>query len=151
MKSRRALGGLRQDKAYLAFKYTLFAAFSIFTNLGMQYLTARIIEGKWQLYACLITGTLGGLVVKYLLDKHFIFYYQVAHIREEGVRFFLYSLMGIATTLIFWGTEIAFEMAFRSPYARYMGGLLGLIVGYAVKYRLDKRFVFVCPGEDSVS
>lgn len=151
MKSRRALVGLSRDNAYLTFKYALFAAFSIFTNLGVQYLTARIIEGKSQLYACLITGTLGGLVVKYLLDKHFIFYYQVAHIREEGVRFFLYSLMGIATTLIFWGTEIAFEMAFRSSYARYMGGLLGLIVGYAVKYQLDKRFVFVRPGEDSVS
>ncbi len=143
MKFPLAQGVLRQDKAYLAFKYALFAAFSILTNLGVQYLTATMVPGKWELYACLSTGTLAGLVVKYLLDKHFIFYYQVAHMREEGVRFFLYSLMGAATTLIFWGTEIAFDMAFHARHARYVGGFLGLVAGYAVKYQLDRRFVFV--------
>jgi hypothetical protein len=25
---------------------------------------------------------------------------------------------------------------------RYLGGILGLIIGYLMKYRLDKRYVF---------
>ena len=30
----------------------------------------------------------------------------------------------------------------RKPELRYLGGLLGLGIGYWAKYHLDKRFVF---------
>ena len=57
--------------------------------------------------------------------------------------FMLYSLMGILTTLVFWGAEWLFEILFRDDFMRYLGGVMGLGIGYAAKYHLDKKFVFV--------
>ncbi|MCY4178204.1 MAG: GtrA family protein, partial [Endozoicomonadaceae bacterium] len=51
--------------------------------------------------------------------------------------------MGLATTAIFWGTEYFFQIIFKTDFMRYTGGIIGLIAGYLIKYRLDKRFVFV--------
>ena len=50
--------------------------------------------------------------------------------------------MGIMTTVIFWGFEILFDYIFHTKAWRYAGGVLGLTIGYSIKYYLDKRFVF---------
>jgi putative flippase GtrA len=50
--------------------------------------------------------------------------------------------MGVFTTLIFWGFEIAFDAVFASEVAKYWGAVLGLALGYTTKYQLDKRYVF---------
>ena len=60
----------------------------------------------------------------------------------HGRQFGLYTAMGIVTTLIFWGTETAFWLAWNTEAAREAGAVLGLTVGYVVKYNLDRRFVF---------
>ncbi len=49
--------------------------------------------------------------------------------------------MGVATTAVFWGTELAFVALFGEAWA-LAGGGLGLAFGYLAKYRLDRRFVF---------
>jgi positive regulator of sigma E activity len=54
--------------------------------------------------------------------------------------------MGVFTTLIFWLTEYAFHLVFLTDEMRYIGAILGLSVGYYVKYQLDKRFVFIKTG-----
>jgi len=87
-------------------------------------------------------GTLNGLILKYFLDKRFIFNYQTNSKTEDAEKFFLYSLMGIVTTLIFWVVEISFDYFFKHPAAKYYGAVLGLTLGYIIKYQLDKRFVF---------
>ncbi len=51
--------------------------------------------------------------------------------------------MGIFTTIIFWGTEIGFNAIFENQNAKYIGAIIGLSIGYAIKYFLDKKFVFV--------
>ncbi len=50
--------------------------------------------------------------------------------------------MGVVTTAIFWSTETAFWVIWHTDLARETGAVLGLAVGYVVKYRLDRRFVF---------
>ena len=139
---------ISSDKINLTLKYSLFAAISIAANLLSQYFTACLVPGQWSLYICLAVGTMVGLLVKYWLDKNYIFYYQTEHLKHETGRFVLYSLMGVLTTFIFWGSEIAFNYLLSADYARYVGGFLGLVVGYAVKYQLDRRFVFVKPAGD---
>lgn len=62
---------------------------------------------------------------------------------DDGKKFILYSSMGVVTTLIFWGTELGFEFIFATKFMRYIGGIIGLTIGYTVKYHLDKRFVFM--------
>jgi len=55
---------------------------------------------------------------------------------------FGYTLTGVVTTAIFWGFEFGFDQIFQSKDMRYLGGLIGLAIGYWTKYRLDKRYVF---------
>ena len=50
--------------------------------------------------------------------------------------------MGVFTTLIFWGFEITFDYIFNNENAKYAGAVIGLSIGYIVKYLLDKKFVF---------
>jgi putative flippase GtrA len=51
--------------------------------------------------------------------------------------------MGVFTTVIFWSVEYAFYLTFATDTMRYVGGVIGLAIGFYVKYQLDKKFVFV--------
>ena len=84
-----------------------------------------------------------GLAVKYMLDKRWIFADRSSGLRAHGQKFTLYALMGLATTAIFWAAETGAWLVWQSQFAREAGALMGLGIGYAVKYRLDRRFVFM--------
>ena len=56
--------------------------------------------------------------------------------------FFLYSITGVFTTLIFWAIELLFHIIFTNSEMRYVGGSIGLAIGYYIKYNLDRIFVF---------
>lgn len=127
----------------LAIKYTIFAVLSTLFNLLFQYLSFLVYSDLAALYVAMFFGTLAGLVVKYLLDKKFIFYHEVEDKRDDAKKFALYSLMGVFTTIIFWGTEIAFDTFSQDPDAKYIGAVIGLSIGYVIKYFLDKKFVFI--------
>jgi putative flippase GtrA len=53
----------------------------------------------------------------------------------------------VITTLIFWGTETLFWLTWGTDLMRETGAVIGLAVGYVIKYNLDKRFVFRVAGE----
>lgn len=127
----------------LAILYALFAAVSTGANIAAQESFLRIYSGKFQILASVMVGTLLGLVVKYVLDKRYIFRVQTTDSLRDGRLFSLYALTGIFTTALFWGFEFSFHFVFESKVMRYFGGVLGLALGYLIKYRLDKRFVFV--------
>lgn len=126
----------------LALWYTAFAAFSIVVNIGTQMLSIAVYNGRFSIALSMIAGTGAGLVCKYVLDKFFIFKHQTAGAAHEARTFGLYTLMGGVTTLIFWGTEYIFHAAFGSDTLRYVGGVLGLVMGYLAKYVLDRKYVF---------
>lgn len=126
----------------IAFKYTLFSVIAILLNIFFQYLSFQVYKGDFSIYIAMFNGTLVGLIVKYILDKNFIFYYKTKSKKDDGIKFILYSSMGIFTTLIFWGTELIFDIIFDFESAKYIGALIGLTIGYITKYLLDKNFVF---------
>ncbi|NWF67156.1 MAG: GtrA family protein [Campylobacterales bacterium] len=111
-------------------------------NLLTQSISFYIYEGFLSLYVAMFFGTLSGLVVKYILDKKYIFYHKPKSKVDDGKKFLLYSFMGVFTTIIFWGFEIGFDYIFESESAKYLGATIGLAIGYIVKYFLDKKFVF---------
>ncbi|MDX9743927.1 MAG: GtrA family protein [Arcobacteraceae bacterium] len=127
---------------FLSAKYTIFAILSTIVNLFFQYLSFAIYSGFLSLYLAMFFGTLAGLIAKYILDKKYIFYHQPKNKKDESKKFALYSLMGIFTTIIFWGFEIGFDIFFENENAKYLGAFVGLSIGYVVKYFLDKKFVF---------
>lgn len=127
----------------IAIKYTLFALISTLLNLLFQYLSFQIYDRYGALYIAMFLGTLAGLITKYVLDKKFIFYHTPKDKKDDAKKFALYSFMGVFTTIIFWGTEIAFDRLLEGDYAKYIGAVIGLSIGYLIKYFLDKRFVFI--------
>lgn len=126
----------------IAFRYVLFAIISTVVNLAFQYLSFMLYSGFLSLYLAMFIGTLAGLVLKYILDKKYIFFHKPKSKKDDSKKFLLYSLMGVFTTFIFWGFEIAFDLFLDFKSAKYLGAILGLGIGYMVKYNLDKKFVF---------
>jgi len=123
-------------------KYALFALLSTIVNIASQYLSFIVYDGFLSLYIAMFVGTLAGLVLKYILDKKYIFFHTPKSKKDDASKFMLYSLMGVFTTFIFWGFEIGFDYIYESESAKYIGAVIGLAIGYIVKYFLDKRFVF---------
>jgi len=126
-----------------AVKYIIFAGISTLFNLLFQYFSFRLYFGFGALFVAMFFGTLAGLIVKYVLDKKFIFYHEVKDKKDDAKKFVLYSLMGVFTTIIFWGTEITFDTLSEEPNAKYIGAVIGLSIGYVIKYFLDKKYVFI--------
>ena len=127
----------------IALLYALFCAVAIVVNIGSQDLVLRLWpSGIW---FSIIVGTGTGLVVKYVLDKRFIFRFTAQSASHDGKTFVLYTLMGVVTTAVFWGCEYGFWWTFGTARMRYLGGVIGLVIGYLAKYHLDKKFVFSTP------
>ena len=126
----------------LAVVYTLLALIATAANLLAQAVAVRLWFGPWPVEVSMLVGTGVGLVLKYVLDKIYIFRFTAESAAHDVQTFVLYAGMGVVTTLIFWGFEFAFYRAFDDKSLRYLGGAIGLAIGYWAKYRLDKRFVF---------
>jgi drug/metabolite transporter (DMT)-like permease len=126
----------------LALTYAILALVATVANIGAQELSIRIYDGPLGVPLAVAMGTGVGLVVKYLLDKRYIFGFRARDARHDGQTFLLYALMGLVTTAVFWGFEFGFDWLFQDKTMRYLGGVIGLALGYLAKYQLDKRFVF---------
>lgn len=127
----------------IAFLYGVFAGLATVANLGMQMAVIALYRGSHSIPLSILVGTAAGLPIKYMLEKRYIFDFRARDFVHDGRMFMTYTQMGVLTTLLFWGIEYAFHEAFRTDLMRYVGGALGLTAGYYLKYRLDKRYVFV--------
>lgn len=126
----------------LILRYAAFAVFATIANLATQRLVLQFGSTSGYFAAAVGAGTIIGLVIKYFLDKRWIFHDVQTGVKNHGRKFSLYTAMGLITTAMFWGTETAFWLIWRTDVMRELGAILGLSVGYVVKYNLDRRFVF---------
>ena len=126
----------------LILRYASFAVIATAANLTAQRAVLQFGDTLAHFAAAVGLGTLTGLIIKYLLDKRWIFYDLATGIQNHSRKFSLYVAMGIVTTAIFWGTETAFWLIWQTDIMRELGAVIGLAVGYIVKYTLDRRFVF---------
>jgi putative flippase GtrA len=131
------------NRQALVIRYAGFAVLATLANLGTQRaIFALGGTAPWLFAVALFMGTGVGLVVKYVLDKNWIFYDAGQGLRDHGQKFTLYVVMGLVTTAIFWGMESLFWFLSHQAALRDAGAVIGLAIGYVVKYRLDRRFVF---------
>jgi putative flippase GtrA len=138
-------GGIRQTlkPTELAVRYAMFAAVAIGANLAAQAAVFAVYDGPLELAAAIAIGTIVGLIVKFELDRRLIFYAPRQDVAATGLTFLLYSASGLVTTAIFWATETLFYLASgKAEGSQYAGGLVGLTIGYVLKYRLDKKYAF---------
>ena len=135
----------------IAILYTLFAVVSTAINIGSQMLSIWVYEGPFSVEISILVGTAMGLPLRYFLEKRYIFNFTSKNLVHDGKLFIFYSAMGVITTLIFWSTEYAFHLIYDTDFMRYLGGIIGLSIGFYVKYQLDKKYVFVNSSNEAVS
>jgi putative flippase GtrA len=123
-------------------KYSVLVILQIFINLLTQFIIRQAYTGPFNFYLALAGGTIAGLIIKYPLDKKFIFNYAPNSISEDAKKFITYTYISVFTTLIFWAVEMAFHLLFDNQIYDYIGGFLGLIIGNFVKYQCDKAITF---------
>jgi putative flippase GtrA len=128
--------------------YALFALIATAANFATQMLVVRLYDGPWAISLAVLAGTVVGLPVKYVLDKKWIFAYTTTRASQHVNLFALYTATAVVTTLVFWGFEALFEVLYRTEAMRLVGGAIGLAIGYASKYLLDRHFVFRVSGSD---
>ena len=122
-------------------KYVAFAVLSMTVNLATQEVVLRLAPFAG-LAGSIVAGTAVGFGLKYVLDKFWIFYDGYQSSRSEARKVVLYGFFSVVTTLIFWGFELAFWTAWGTSVAKYTGAVIGLTIGYAAKFCLDRTFVF---------
>nr|WP_255569821.1 GtrA family protein [Actibacterium sp. 188UL27-1] len=131
-------------------RYVVFALISTSVILGSQRLLLLIYSGWGAVELALVISTAAGLLVKYLLDKRWVFADDRTSVADHTRQFSLYALMGVFPTLILWGVQYMFWLIWATPNMLTIGGVVGLAIGYVTKYQLDKRFVFNTQSGQSV-
>lgn len=126
----------------LILRYGLFAVIATLANLVTQRGILTVDTSAAGFAIAVAVGTLVGLMVKYLLDRRWIFGDDEAGLQAHRRKFVRYTGTGVLTTLIFWGSETGFWLIWRDDLMREVGAILGLAVGYVVKYHFDRRYVF---------
>lgn len=138
-------------RGHLTAVYCAFAAVAMTVNLSAQWIVLRMgllvphVPGFFVVTAATAVGTAAGLLLKYGLDKRFIFQDRTTGARAHARRFSLYAAGGLFTTAIPYGLELVARGFYPRGPAVLIAGAVGLIIGYAVKFRLDRRFVFNRP------
>jgi putative flippase GtrA len=122
-------------------RYLLFAILSMLANLATQEIVFRLAPVA-PLALSILGGTAAGFAVKYVLDKNWIFYDEYTSHRDEVRKVTLYGLFSVGTTVVFWGFEVSFWAIWHTDMAKYAGAVIGLAIGYCIKFALDQRFVF---------
>lgn len=127
----------------LVARYAIFAVVATLVNLLTQRAALTMLSDTIGVALAMAAGTATGLLTKYGLDKRWVFFDKTIDGGAERRKFGLYALTGVGTTLIFWGIETAFWLTWHTDQAREFGAVIGLTIGYWIKYNLDRKFVFL--------
>lgn len=140
--------------------YMSFAAISIILNLASQYIVrillifflptfanTKFLSFEYWFLIALGFGTVIGFLFKFVVDKFVVFEEKLsanrkAEIQKTSKQISIYFSFAIFTTMIFWGFEFTFKILLSGNWYLF-GGLIGLIIGYTVKFLLDRKFVFI--------
>ena len=139
--SQRAAAGPSLSPHAIFVRYVTFAIIAGVCNLLTQEGTLRVAPSD-TIIPSILAGTAVGFVVKYVLDKRFIFFDPRDSHAAEMRKVLLYGFFSVLTTMLFWAVEISAWHVFQTVEAKYIGAVIGLSLGNWIKYRLDKHYVF---------
>lgn len=123
-------------------RYLLASCVALLVNLGAQRFVFLVEFGNFTFYLAVLVGTVLGVLVKYLLDVYLVFQMRARSPLDvsQGAR---YLGVSVLTTLIFWASESIGWWLTRDHSVREAFAATGLVLGYTIKYYLDRRLVFV--------
>lgn len=135
----------------------LFAFLSLGVNLLLQIIADGVLS-LFQVFTVTVyknltiaifikTGiaTIGAFLFKFAVDKWLLFKDHNPDIKNTMRQIVIYGMFAVFTTLIFWGFEFGFKLLFHFRFSEYAGGVIGLVLGYTLKFIFDSRFVFNRP------
>jgi putative flippase GtrA len=122
-------------------RYVAFAFVAGLTNIAAQEIFVRAMPLA-PIMASILSGTILGFIVKYLLEKRWVFLDEYGGHVAEARKIVLYGILGAGTTGLFWVTELGFWYSLHTVEAKYIGAAIGLALGNWIKYHLSKRYVF---------
>jgi putative flippase GtrA len=126
----------------MALRYVAFAIVATVTNIAVQEIAIHTSPVS-PLAVSILAGTIAGFAVKYVLDKLYVFADAYQDRASEARKVALYGAFSVLTTIIFWGCELAAWTLYETSLAKYTGAVIGLAIGYAAKFALDRKYVFV--------
>ncbi|MHA1788502.1 MAG: GtrA family protein [Candidatus Helarchaeota archaeon] len=121
----------------------LYGFFAIFTTIifwGVQYMISMIIGVEYYIIAGAI-GLAIGYTVKFVLDKIYVFKKKFGSSSQQTMFYVLYILFGFISSVVNLGTQWVLGYYFLGGY-NALGVLAGTIIGFFMKYLLDKFIVF---------
>jgi putative flippase GtrA len=122
-------------------RYIVFAIVAGSTNIGAQEAFVRVVPLA-PIMASIVSGTVLGFFVKYLLEKRWVFLDEYDGHFAEARKIVLYGVLGVGTTALFWAIELGFWYSSETPAAKYVGAAIGLSLANWIKFHLSKRYVF---------
>jgi putative flippase GtrA len=122
-------------------RYVLFVIIASVMNLVTQGIVFGLAPVQ-PLTVSILAGTGIGFVVKYCLDKRWIFFDDYGGAAKEVRKIVLYCAFSVAITLVFWVFEISFFLVGGTNLAKYTDAEIGLAIGNYVKYLLDRAYTF---------
>lgn len=122
-------------------RYLISAVISVGANLLAQEAVVQAVPPA-PLMLSIIFGTGVGFLVKYVIDKTWTFRARYTDYATEARRMSLSAVFSVLTTIIFWTFEVLFFAIWGTAFAKYSGAVLGLAIGYFVKFLLDRKHVF---------
>lgn len=124
-------------------RFAGFAALAIVLNLCSQNSVLLVLGDFWfGIYVAIAFGNAAGLFFKYVADKYWVFEDADATIVGNSKKFAIYAVLGVFTTVVFWVVELLFHYLFGTVFMTNVGAVLGLCIGYVIKYNLDKHITF---------
>lgn len=137
---------VREHSFGIFVRYVLFAIIAGGFNLVTQAIVFGLAPEQ-PLAASILAGTAVGFIMKYILDKRWIFFDVYDGVAQEVRKIFLYGSFSVAMTLVFWGFEIVFFEIGGTQFAKYTGAVIGLSIGNFAKYLLDRGITFDQKGQ----
>ncbi len=138
-------------------KYIIFAFLAFLINTGVfhaaDYLLQGVVNSKninilmlkgddirfWVAYGL---GLFAGFVLKYLMDKKYVFSDITESKEKEMKKVLIYAMMSIFTTIILTLIVAGFKVWVSRERAKDVGLVIGLLIGYTTKFFLDRKYVF---------
>jgi len=121
-------------------RYFCVASSSIVLNILIQFLSVQIYRGIFFIELSIIIATLLTMPTRYFIEKNYVFYGLQKS--SDSLSFSMYTFSAIVSTIIFWSIEYSFHLIYYSDLLRYLGGILGLSIGFIIKFFIDKLYIF---------
>ena len=122
-------------------RYLILCFFAIFLNIVSQQIFLLFFAGPYSIEISILIGTIMTFFLRFYLEKNFVFLKDKFSFKTESM-LYMYFVSSIFTTLIFWIFEYSFHLFFDTDFLRYIGATIGLLVGFYIKYKIDKGLTF---------